>query len=94
MRFCMKKVFFYSIAFLVFVCVLNGCASTKETSNSVVQPESPAAKVEENISIDLNGNTPLMIAIRKNQIDAVKKGGIIDEISNKKLLDHSLSQST
>ena len=69
----MKKVFFYSIAFLVFVCVLNGCASTKETSNSVVQPESPAAKVEENISIDLNGNTPLMIAIRKNQIDAVKK---------------------
>lgn len=73
MRSCMKKVFFYSIAFLVFVCVLNGCASTKKTSNSVVQPESPAAKVEENIFIDSNGNTPLMIAIQKNQIDAVKK---------------------
>lgn len=69
----MKKVFFYSIAFLVFVCVLNGCASTKKTSNSVVQPESPAAKVEENIFIDSNGNTPLMIAIQKNQIDAVKQ---------------------
>lgn len=73
MRFCMKKIFFYSIAFLAFVCVLNGCASTKKTSNSVVQPESPAAKVEENILIDSNGNTPLMIAIQKNQIDAVKK---------------------
>lgn len=73
MRSCMKKVFFYSIAFLVFVCVLNGCASTKKTLNSVVQPESPAAKVEKNISIDLNGNTPLMIAIQKNQIDTVKK---------------------
>lgn len=69
----MKKVFFYSIAFLTFVCVLNSCASTNKTSNSVVQPESPAVKVEENISIDSNGNTPLMIAIRKNQIDAVKK---------------------
>lgn len=69
----MKKVFFYSIALLVFVCVLNGCASTKKTSNSVAQPESPAAKVEENIFIDSNGNTPLMIAIQKNQIDAVKK---------------------
>lgn len=69
----MKKVFFYSIVFLTFVCVLNGCASTKKTSNSVVQPESPAAKVEEKIFIDLNGNTPLMIAIQKNQIDAVKK---------------------
>lgn len=73
MRSCMKKVFFYSIAFLVFVCVLNGCASTKKTSNSVVQPESPAEKTAENISIDLNGNTPLMIAIQKNQIDTVKK---------------------
>lgn len=73
MRSCMKKVFFYSIAFLVFVCVLNGCASTKKTSNSVVQPESPAEKTAENISIDLNGNTPLMIAIQKNQIDAVKQ---------------------
>ena len=73
MRSCMKKVFFYSIAFLVFVCVLNGCASTKKTSNSVVQPESPAAKVEKNISIDLDGNTPLMIAIQRNQIDTVKK---------------------
>lgn len=73
MRSCMKKVFFYSIAFLVFVCVLNCCASTKKTSNSVVQPKSPAAKVEKNISIDLNGNTPLMIAIQKNQIDTVKK---------------------
>lgn len=73
MRSCMKKVFFYSIAFLVFVCVLNGCASTKKTSNSVVQPESPAVKVEENISIDFNGNTPLMIAVQKNQIDAVKQ---------------------
>ncbi len=73
MRSCMKKVFFYSIAFLVFVCVLNGCASTKKTSNSVVQPESPAEKTAENISIDLNGNTPLMTAIQKNQIDAVKK---------------------
>lgn len=73
MRSCMKKVFFYSIAFLVFVCVLNGCASTKKTSNSVVQPESPVLKVEENISIDSNGNTPLMIAIQKNQIDAVKQ---------------------
>lgn len=72
MRSCMKKVFFYSIAFLVFVCVLNGCASTKKTSNSVVQPESPVLKVEKNISIDLNGNTPLMIAIQKNQIDTVK----------------------
>ena len=69
----MKKVFFYSIAFLVFVCVLNGCASTKKTSNSVVQPESPAEKTAENISIDLNGNTPLMIAIQRNQIDTVKK---------------------
>lgn len=73
MRSCMKKVFFYSIAFLVFVCVLNGCASTKKTSNSVVQPESPAEKTAENISIDLNGNTPLMIAIQRNQIDTVKK---------------------
>lgn len=73
MRSCMKKVFFYSIAFLVFVCVLNGCASTKKTSNSVVQPESPAEKTAENISIDLNGNTPLMTAIQKNQIDTVKK---------------------
>ncbi|WP_308510502.1 ankyrin repeat domain-containing protein [uncultured Treponema sp.] len=73
MRFCMKKVFFYFIASLAFVCVLNGCASTKKTSNSVVQPESPAAKVEENIFIDSNGNTPLMIAIQKNQIDTVKK---------------------
>ena len=73
MRSCMKKVFFYSIAFLVFVCVLNGCASTKKTSNSVVQPESPAEKTAENILIDFNGNTPLMIAIQKNQIDAVKK---------------------
>ena len=73
MRSCMKKVFFYSIAFLVFVCVLNGCASTKKTSNSIVQPESPTVKVEENISIDLNGNTPLMTAIQKNQIDTVKK---------------------
>lgn len=73
MRSCMKKVFLYSIAFLVFVCVLNGCASTKKTSNSVVQPESPVLKVEENISIDSNGNTPLMTAIQKNQIDAVKK---------------------
>ena len=73
MRSCMKKVFFYSIALLAFVCVLNGCASTKKTSNSVVQPKSPAAKVEENIFIDSNGNTPLMIAIQKNQIDAVKK---------------------
>lgn len=73
MRSCMKKVFFYSVAFLAFVCVLNGCASTKKTSNSVVQPESPAAKVEENIFIDSNGNTPLMIAIQKNQIDAVKQ---------------------
>lgn len=73
MRSCMKKVFFYSIAFLVFVCVLNGCASTKKTSNSVVQPESPAVKVEESIFIDSNGNTPLMIAIQKNQIDTVKK---------------------
>ena len=69
----MKKVFFYSVAFLAFVCVLNGCASTKKTSNSVVQPESPAAKVEENIFIDSNGNTPLMIAIQRNQIDTVKK---------------------
>lgn len=69
----MKKVFFYSIAFLAFVCVLNGCASTKKTLNSVVQPESPTVKVEENISIDSNGNTPLMIAIQKNQIDTVKK---------------------
>lgn len=69
----MKKVFFYSIALLVFVCVLNGCASTKKTSNSVVQPESPAVKVEESIFIDSNGNTPLMIAIQKNQIDTVKK---------------------
>lgn len=73
MRSCMKKVFFYSVAFLAFVCVLNGCASTKKTSNSVVQPESPAAKVEENIFIDSNGNTPLMIAIQRNQIDTVKK---------------------
>lgn len=73
MRFCMKKVFFYFIASLAFVCVLNGCASTKKTSNSVVQPESPVLKVEENISIDSNGNTPLMTAIQKNQIDAVKK---------------------
>lgn len=73
MRSCMKKVFFYSIAFLAFVCVLNGCASTKKTLNSVVQPESPTVKVEENISIDSNGNTPLMIAIQKNQIDTVKK---------------------
>lgn len=73
MRSCMKKVFFYSIALLVFVCVLNGCASTKKTSNSVVQPESPAVKVEESIFIDSNGNTPLMIAIQKNQIDTVKK---------------------
>lgn len=73
MRSCMKKVFFYSIAFLAFVCVLNGCASTKKTSNSIVQPESPTVKVEENISIDSNGNTPLMIAIQKNQIDTVKK---------------------
>lgn len=72
MRFCMKKVFFYFIASLAFVCVLNGCASTKKTSNSVVQPESPVLKVEKNISIDLNGNTPLMIAIQKNQIDTVK----------------------
>lgn len=69
----MKKVFFYSITLLVFVCVLNGCASTKKTSNSVVQPESPAVKVEESIFIDPNGNTPLMIAIQKNQIDTVKK---------------------
>lgn len=69
----MKKVFFYFIASLAFVCVLNGCASTKKTSNSVVQPESPVLKVEENISIDSNGNTPLMTAIQKNQIDAVKK---------------------
>lgn len=69
----MKKVFFYSIALLAFVCILNGCASTKKTSNSVVQPESPAVKVEESIFIDPNGNTPLMIAIQKNQIDTVKK---------------------
>lgn len=68
-----EKVFFYFIASLAFVCVLNGCASTKKTSNSVVQPESPAEKTAENISIDLNGNTPLMIAIQRNQIDTVKK---------------------
>lgn len=82
MRFCMKKVFFYYVAFLLFVYVLNGCASTKKTSNPVVQPESLAAK--ENIFIDSNGNTPLMIAIRKNQIDAVKQ-----ELSNSRYNDNN-----